>query len=136
MKNTPIEPQKSIGGNNDSSGLGHVERLVSSGLENVGGSGDAGRSEHEERLESEEGKKEVLRKTRKRADFDKEGHPLKRQGHRFRIDHLKIYKIHSALKGISQQELINKALEYYKVNVLQKSGSQKLKEAGQNELEI
>lgn len=72
----------------------------------------------------------------KKPKFDKGGHPLKVQGHPFRLDHLKIYKIHAALKGCSQQELINAALEYYKINVLQKSGSQKLKEAGQEELKI
>jgi hypothetical protein len=80
--------------------------------------------------------KEVLRQRRKRDRFDKEGHLLVRQGHQFRKDHLKMYKIHAALKGISQQDLMNKALEYYKVQVLSKTESQKLKEAGQEELDI
>jgi hypothetical protein len=74
--------------------------------------------------------------TRKRDRFDKEGHLLVRQGHQFRKDHLKTYKIHAALKGISQQDLMNKALKYYKVQVLSKTESQKLKEAGQEELDI
>lgn len=82
----------------------------------------------------EDGKKEVTAQAHKRTVFDKEGHLLKRQGHRFRIDHLKLYKIHAALNGCSQQELINKALEYYKVNVLSNSEAQKLRDAGQEEL--
>src|ERR1700730_6085903 len=93
-------------------------------------------SEPELEFVQEDGKKEDIPKSRKRDRFDKEGHLLIRQGHPFRKDHLKIYKIHAALKGVTQQELINKALEYYKVNVLQKSEKQKLKEAGQNELDI
>lgn len=84
----------------------------------------------------EEARKEDVPQTRKRDKFDKEGHPLIRQGHQFRKDHLKIYKIHAALKGTSQQELINKALEYYRVNVLQKGEAAQLKEAGQEELNI
>ena len=77
-----------------------------------------------------------MRQARKRDRFDKEGHLLVRQGHQFRKDHLKTYKIHAALKGITQQDLMNKALEYYKVHVLSKTESQKLKEAGQEELDI
>lgn len=84
----------------------------------------------------EDEKKEDIALAHKRAMFDKEGHLLKRQGHRFRADHLKLFKIHSALKGCSQQELINKALEYYKVHVLSKNEAQKLKDAGQEELGI
>ncbi len=84
----------------------------------------------------EEGKKEGIAQTHKRAMFDKEGHLLKRQGHRFRADHLKTYKIHVAIKGVCQQELINKAFEYYRVNVLQRSEAQHLKEAGQGKLEM
>lgn len=50
----------------------------------------------------------VVRK--KKGKFDKEKHPLEKSGHWFRKDHLKLYKIHAALKGCSRQELINKAL--------------------------
>jgi hypothetical protein len=89
-----------------------------------------------EGLEGDARINERVPQTRKRAYFDKEGHLLKRQGHRFRVDHLKTYKIHSALKGISQQELMNLALEYYRIHVLQKSQAQKLKEAGVKELDI
>ena len=73
-------------------------------------------------------------KSAKKLKFDKEGHLLIRQGHPFRKDHLKIYKIHAALKGTTQQELLNTALEYYKVNVLQKSQVQKLKEPARRSL--
>lgn len=115
MKNQSTKPQIPIEKEEDSPGLGS----------GVG-----------PKVKDRDEQKEVLRQARKRDRFDKEGHPLIRQGHQFRKDHLKLYKIHAALKGISQQDLINKALEYYKVNVLQQSGSQKLKEAGQEELDI
>lgn len=93
-------------------------------------------SGEEPQVKDRDEKKLVLRLTRKRDRFDKEGHLLVRQGHQFRKDHLKTYKIHAALKGISQQDLMNKALKYYKVQVLSKTESQKLKEAGQEELDI
>ncbi len=115
MKNQSIKPQNSIETASRALGSGLVPPL-----------------EEKEKVE----KKKDIPTTRKRDRFDKEGHPLIRQGHQFRKDHLKIYKIHAALKGVSQQELINNALEYYKVTVLQKSEAKKLKEAGQEELEV
>ena len=88
MKNLSTKPQIPIEKEENSPGLGSGE---------------------EPQVKDQDEKKEVLRLTRKRVRFDRERHPLVRQGHQFRKDHLKIYKIHSALKGCSQQELINKA---------------------------
>jgi hypothetical protein len=98
-----------------------------------GGGEDSGK---EEEFRQSRNRDENVGKGKGKVKFDKEKHPLEKSGHWFRKDHLKLYKIHAALKGCSRQELINKALEYYKVNVLQKSEAQKLKEAGQEELGI
>jgi hypothetical protein len=106
MKNQSTKPQIPIEKEENSPGLGSGEGSW---------------------VKDRDGEKEVLRLARKRVRFDKEGHPLVRQGHQFRKDHLKLYKIHAALKDISQQDLINKALEYYKVNVLSKTQAQKLR---------
>ena len=88
MKNHSTKPLIPIDKEEDSPGLGIGE---------------------EPQVEDQDEKKEVLRLARKRDRFDKEGHLLVRQGHQFRKDHLKTYKIHAALKGITQQDLMNKA---------------------------
>lgn len=124
MNNQPTKPQIDIERAEEGSGLGSGQRLDAA---SVDGKKEDVPQIAKSREDNQRGKK---------PKFDKEGHLLIRQGHPFRKDHLKIYKIHAALKGTTQQELINKALEYYKVNVLSKSEAQKLKEAGQEELDL
>ena len=58
MKNTATKPQNDR--EREEAGSEFVQRLVSKGSENVGGLGDAGRSELEEKLEPGEGKRKVF----------------------------------------------------------------------------
>jgi hypothetical protein len=133
MKKPSIKPQSDVERERD---VGLEVGGGVSGIESVGSEFAVEVSQKLKSMGEDVEKEGEFCQTRKRAYYDKDGHLLRRQGHRFRADHLKTYKIHAALKGMSQQELINIALEYYKENVLQKSQSQRLKEAGVGELGI
>jgi hypothetical protein len=113
MKDTATKPQNTIEPGKDSSGLG------------VGSDG---------------GKKEGIPQNapthQKRQRFDKDGHPLISKGFLIRADIDKKYDIKSAILHVNKYELVNDALLYYYENVLNKTKSQKLLEAGQEELGI
>ena len=72
----------------------------------------------------------------KRRRFDKEGHPLISKGFLIRADIDKKYDIKSAILRVNKYELVNDALLYYYENVLKKTKTEKLKEAGQEVLDI
>ena len=133
---SPIEPEENV------SGLGNEERLEGAGSGNVGGFRNIGGLEHEERTEASfgEGKKEGIPQNapthQKRQRYDSEGHPLISKGFLIRVDIDRKYSIKATILHAKKYELVNDALLYYYEHVLQKSGSQKLKEAGQEELDI
>jgi len=119
MKNTAPKPQNTIEPDSKGSGLGYAERLEPG---------------------QEDGKKEGIASSapthHKRQRFDKEGRPLISKGVLLRKDLDKKYKLKAALMGTDKYILFNDALEYYYENVLKKTQSDKLKEAGQEELDI
>ncbi len=91
----------------------------------------------------EDGKNEgEFRKANKRTDkdeivrYDKQHRPLISKGFWVRIDLHRKYVIKAAIMGENKQDLYNDALEYYYENVLNKSQSERLKEAGVGELGI
>jgi hypothetical protein len=138
MTNTTAKPQNTIEPGKNSSGLGSSGRLGAGGSGNDLRSDDRGRSEHKE--DSEEGKNggvpENAPTHQKRRRFDKDGHPLISKGFLIRADIDKKYDIKSAVLHVNKYELVNDALLFYYENVLKKTTSQKLLEAGQEELEL
>jgi hypothetical protein len=138
MTNTTAKPRNTIEPDKNISGLGSDEGL------SAGGSGNVGRLDNGVRLELEEGSEDgknggvtVNAPThQKRRRFDKEGHPLISKGFLIRADIDKKYDIKSAILNVNKYELVNDALLYYYENVLKKTKTEKLKEAGQEELDI
>jgi hypothetical protein len=119
MTNPPPKPQSPIEPEDIVSGLGNAERLD---------------------VSSEDGKKEGIPPDapthQKRQRYDKEGHPLISKGFLIRADIDRKYSIKATILHAKKYDLVNDALLYYYEHVLQKTGSQKLKEAGQEELGI
>jgi hypothetical protein len=138
MTNTTAKPQNTIEPESNSSELG------SGGGLSAGGSGNVGRLDNEVRLEHVEGTGDGKNggvpgnapTHQKRRRFDKEGHPLISKGFLIRADIDKKYDIKSAILRVNKYELVNDALLYYYENVLTKTKADKLKEAGQEELNI
>ena len=119
MTNPTPKPQSPIETEDIVSGLGNVERL------------DAGLAD---------GKKEGIPLDapthQKRQRYDKEGHPLISKGFLIRADLDRKYSIKATILHAKKYDLVNDALLYYYENVLNKTKSQKLLEAGQEELNI
>jgi hypothetical protein len=110
---SPIEPEENV------SGLGSSERLS-----------DVGKVEKKESIPLD------APTHQKRQRYDSEGHPLISKGFLIRADIDRKYSIKATILHAKKYELVNDALLYYYEHVLQKTGSQKLKEAGQEELDI
>ena len=117
MTNTAAKPQNTIEPDKNSSGMGS-----SGGLE----SGDEKNGSVPENAPTHQ----------KRRRFDKEGHPLISKGFLIRADIDNKYDIKSAILRVNKYELVNDALLYYYENVLKKTKTEKLKEAGQEVLDI